>query len=176
MLADFDRLLPLYHYVENNGSLEPRSDIYDLPFWFKPGCTDKPGQTTAQLAQNPIDVTLRHNVMQKALHDKLVSTFGADNVGTEQTFGAGTRVDVVVKHPNSYWFYEIKTSHSPRVCIREAIGQLFEYSHWPNAQKAVKLFVVGETALDRDGKTYLSLLRKKYSLPFEYEQIVIPKQ
>ena len=172
ILTDFDRLLPLYRYVESGGSLQPTSVSDDLPFSFTPGCTIKPGQTTARLAQDPIDVTLRHNVMQEALYNTLVSKYGADNVGTELSSGVGTRVDVVLRHSDSYWFYEIKTAHSPRACIREAIGQLLDYSYWPKAQEAVKLIVVGETPLDREGEAYLSLLNKRFSLPVEYEHIV----
>lgn len=174
ILSDFDKLLPLYRYVESNGSLHPASVIDDLPFSFAPGCTIKPGQTTAHLAQDPIDVTLRHNLMQEALYNRLVSKYGADNVGTELSNGVGTRVDVVVRHSDSFWFYEIKTAHSPRACVREAIGQLLEYSYWPKAQEATKLIVVGETPLDSEGEAYLSLLRSKFAIPIEYEHIAVP--
>ena len=171
ILTDFDRLLPLYRYVESDGSLHPTSTADDRPFAFTSGCTIKPGQTSAQLAQDPIDVTLRHNLMQQALFDKLVLIYGADNVGTELSSGVGTRVDVVVHHPDSFWFYEIKTAHSPRACIREAIGQLLEYSYWPKAQEAAKLIIVGETPLDAEGEAYLAQLRTRFSIPIGYEHI-----
>ena len=158
ILSDFDRLLPLYRYVESNGSLHPISESDALPFSFTPGCTNKPGQTTAQLAQDPIDVALRHNLMQESLYNRLVSKYGAENVGTELRSGVGTRVDIVVRHSDLFWFYEIKTAHSPRACIREAIGQLLEYSYWPKAQEAAKLIIVGETPLDTEGVAYLALL------------------
>ena len=171
ILSDFDALLPLYRYVESGGSLQPTSDADELPFSFKPGCTAKPSQTTARLSDDPIDVTLRHNVMQEALYNVLVATYGADNVGTELPSGVGTRVDVVVRHASSFWFYEIKTAHSPRACIREAIGQLLEYSYWPKATEADRLIVVGETALDAEGESYLALLKDRFSIPIAYEQI-----
>jgi hypothetical protein len=171
ILRDFDQLLPLYRYVESNGAKHPTSEAETVKFSFTPGCTSKIGHTTAQLAQDPIDITLRHNAMQEALYEKLVSEFGADNVGTEQSSGIGTRVDIVVRHHESYWFYEIKTAHSPRACIREALGQLLEYSYWPNGQEAVKLFVAGETRLDVEGQAYLSLLREKFSLPIDYVRV-----
>lgn len=46
----------------------------------------------------------------------------------------GTRVDVIVRDGSNWWYYEIKTSHSPRACMREAVGQLLEYSFWPGCQ------------------------------------------
>ena len=75
ILTDFDRLLPLYRYVESNGSLQPTSESEDRPFSFTPGCTRKPGQTTAKLTQDPIDITLRHNLMQERLYNRLVAKF-----------------------------------------------------------------------------------------------------
>lgn len=173
ILTDFDRLLPLYRYVESTGSLQPTSVSDDRPFSFTAGCTTKPGQTRAHLARDPVDISLRHNVMQEALYTTLVSKYGAENVGTELSSGIGTRVDVVLRLPDSFWFYEIKTAHSPRACIREAIGQLLEYSYWPTAQEAKKLIVVGEMPLDSEGVAYLSLLNRRFSLPVEYERIIL---
>jgi len=175
ILTDFDRLLPLYRYVESSGSLQPTLVSDDVPFSFTPGCTFKLAQTT-RVAQDSIDVTLRHNVMQAALCEKLVSKYGKGNVATEHSSGVGTRVDVVVQHSDSFWFYEIKTYHSPRACIREAIGQLLEYSYWPKAKEATRLIVVGETPLDPEGEAYLSLLNTRFSLPVEYEHIDLTRE
>jgi len=93
-------------------------------------------------------------------------------VGTECPSGVGTKVDVVVRQKNEYWFYEIKTALTPRACLREALGQLCEYAFWPGAQEAVRLIVAGENALDKEGEEYLLRLRNRFSLPIEYEQIV----
>ncbi|MSR58091.1 MAG: hypothetical protein EXS05_10495 [Planctomycetaceae bacterium] len=173
ILDDFDRLLPLYRYVESGGEEQPVSMATDAMFAFHPGCTVKAQATVANHAITQLDVILRHNVLQKALYDQLVSEFGEKNVGTELASGAGTSVDVVVHRPDGYWFYEIKTAHSPRACIREAIGQLLEYAFWPRAQEACRLFVPGESVLDKDGKEYLQRLRKRFSLPIDYLQVVV---
>jgi hypothetical protein len=77
----------------------------------------------------------------------------------------------VVKTNDEYWFYEIKTALTARACLREAIGQLLEYGFWPGAQEPARFIVVGESALDNDGKEYLSRLRKRFSLPIENETI-----
>jgi hypothetical protein len=94
-------------------------------------------------------------------------------VGTEKASGVGTRIDVVVRQGNEFWFYEIKTAQSPRACLREALGQLPEYAFWPGAQAASRLIVVGESAIDDDGSEYLRRLRDRFGLPIEYEQISI---
>lgn len=173
ILNDFDELLPLYRYVESAGKLQPISMPTEAAFSFLPGCSVKAQATIATLVQTELDVTLRHNVLQAALYQRLVSQFGVENVGTELASGAGTSVDVVVCRPEGYWFYEIKTAHSPRACIRGALGQLLEYAFWPGGQEASRLTVVGESPLDRDGEEYLRQLRSRFALPIYYEQIIV---
>ncbi|WP_116807315.1 hypothetical protein [Steroidobacter cummioxidans] len=88
----------------------------------------------------------------------------------EQEYGNGTRVDVSVKDGDSYVYYEIKTGLSAQSCIREALGQLMEYSYWPGAQQAERLIVVGEATYDKDAKAYIKRLRTEFCLPIEYQQ------
>ena len=174
ILHCLDRLLPLYQYVESNGALPSFTHATQAPFVFRSGfSTFKARTAKASQAQRELDIDLRHNLLQEALCRKLSAKFGAKNVGAENPSGNGTNIDVVVKHKNDYWFYEIKTAQSPRACIRQAIGQLLEYAFWPRSRAATRLIVVGETALDGDGKEYLRELRERFSLPIEYEQIAI---
>lgn len=172
ILRDFDRLLPLYRYVESAESLQPIAMLPDIKFSFRPGCTAKASATTASLAERQLDINLRHNVLQAALSRSLIDRYGAKNVAEEHPSGAGTKVDAIVRDGDAYWFYEIKTSLSPRACIREAIGQLLEYSFWSGAQQAIGLVVVGEGAMDQETETYLSELRRRFALPISYERIV----
>ncbi|MDX6528569.1 MAG: hypothetical protein QOH41_859 [Blastocatellia bacterium] len=80
---------------------------------------------------------------------------------------------MVVRSKDKFVFYEIKTMNSPRACIREALGQLLEYSFWPGSQEAVRLVVVGERSLDEEGAEYIETLRRRFCLPVEYEQVAI---
>lgn len=82
-------------------------------------------------------------------------------------------IDIVVKMKDEYWFYEIKIALTSRACLREAIGQLLEYGLWPGAQEPSRFIVVGESPIDKDGEEYLSRLRNRFSLPIEYEGILI---
>jgi hypothetical protein len=75
---------------------------------------------------------------------------------------------------SQYWYYEIKTASSPRACLREALGQILEYSYWPSAREAAKLVICGENALDEDGAAYLRQLQTRFGLPIAYEQIILP--
>ena len=172
VLSTMDRLLPLYEYVESKGR-RLRLSTDEGQFIFRPGRTSRPEATTARYARQELDVNLRHNRLQNTLFDRLVKRHGAENVGEEQRTGIGTRVDLVVRRPNGYWFYEIKTYVSPRACIREAIGQLLEYAFWPLAQEASQLIVVGETPADADVKEYCRRLNKRFSLPIQYQHIEV---
>ncbi|MDD5712262.1 MAG: hypothetical protein PHY31_05815 [Smithellaceae bacterium] len=172
ILTDFDRLLSLYRYVESAGTTSP-VPLPKSEFAFKPGCSLKVATAKSALAEKELDLDLRHNPLQKALYNQLTSEYGADNVGTERPSGVGTRIDVVVRMQKEYWFYEIKTALTARACLREAIGQLLEYGYWPGAREPARFVVVGESRLDEDGQEYISRLRKRFSLPIEYEQLVI---
>lgn len=173
ILDDLDRLLPLYKYVESNGNLQPILAVSKEPFKFRPGFTSWASTTKVSQMEKQLDITLRHNILKEALCENLVKKYGAKNVGAEQPNGAGTSIDVVVRHRTDFWFYEIKTADSPRACLRQAIGQLLEYAFWPGAQVAARLIVVGEKALDKEGKQYLQILKKRFQLPVIYEHISV---
>jgi hypothetical protein len=169
ILSDFDRLIPLFRFVQSS---EPRfaalaNQITGL--YFTPGHRPLPesAQTTRQ--EKILDVRLRHGQMQTQLYKALVEKFGARSVGTEQPNGPGNRVDVVVKLGNSYTYYEIKTSSTARGCIREGLSQLLEYSYWPTSQEAERLVLVGETPPSADDLLYLEVLRRRFHLPIYYE-------
>jgi hypothetical protein len=173
VLADFDRLLPVYRFVEQVDEADT-PEIDWRPFQFRPGHKSKASTTTADYAHQELDLTLRHNDMQEILYRRLVLRHGAENVGTEHPTGLGTRVDAVVRTSrNHYSFYEIKTRLSARACIREALGQLLEYAYWPGAQATDQLIVIGEPALDEEARTYLAELQARFSLPVSYEQASI---
>jgi hypothetical protein len=169
ILEDFDRLLILYRFVEGKDTFPITAKPTPGGFDFKPGCTIKLSKTKASLAERELDVFLRQNDIQLALHDYLASLYGPQNVGTERWSGSG-RVDVMVRQNSKFWFYEIKTAMSARGCIMEALAQLLEYSYWPGAVLAEKLIIVGEPALDLDSEKYLATLRERFSLPVEYQQ------
>ena len=169
ILADFDRLLPLYVYVE---SVEQ-----DLPFPtksdFTPGCPSFVENTTARQAGRIVDVALRHNMLQKALYKHLCREAGHDNVQVERPLASGVRVDAAVRCNGKETFYEVKVASTVRSCVRAALGQLIEYSHWPSADRASEIVIVGEAELDSDSKAYLHFLRQRFGLPLWYRHIDI---
>ncbi|MGO8817650.1 MAG: hypothetical protein ACLQVG_23635 [Terriglobia bacterium] len=169
VLGDLDGLLPLNQFVQGTDAY-PTASKPQGRFQFKPGCSMKLSATKASLAQRKLDVKLRHNDLQLALHDYLASLYGAGEVGTERPSGTGYKIDLVVRQRKEYWFYEIKIATSARACIREGLAQLLDYSFWPGGQEAKRLVIVGEAALDKESRAFLALLNERFSFPLAYQQ------
>lgn len=169
ILLDFDRLLPLYAHVEgDDASTQVRE-----PLSFKPGCPSFVGTASASIPAQVIDVALRHKVLQRTLYACLCSESGAENVAIEHQLDCRVRVDAAVRARGGFDFYELKVSPSVQASVRPAIGQLLEYAHWPNASRAERMVVVGEAAADADARSYMQLLRDRFSLPLWYRQLLV---
>lgn len=91
ILNDFDRLLPLYRYVESGGDERLVAPGPWTGFRFQAGCSEKLPTTTASLAEKELSIDLRHNVLQAALTQRLIAVYGADNVADEHRAGAARK-------------------------------------------------------------------------------------
>ena len=175
VLRDFDRLLPIYKYVELETSDFPILDD-ESGFTFRPEHQlDRPERryrTDAIRATGQNEVYLRHSQLWDVLEQELRSELG-NQVEAEYSDGADGRVDLIAQRGDDLEFYEIKIGPSARLCIRQALGQLMEYGFWPGAAGPAKLFVVGEPPLDGKAEKFLQSLREKFKIPIYYRQVVI---
>jgi hypothetical protein len=169
ILMDFDRLLPLYAYVEGDGT----QHVDPAPVVFRPGCPEFVSVAKAVRPEQRVDVALRHKALQKALYSCLITETDPSDVSIEHQLDIGLRVDAAVREGKRLTFYELKVAPSVQACIRPAIGQLLEYAHWPSAKRAEELIVVGECVPDADDRAYLHLLRRSFSIPIWYRQITL---
>ena len=169
ILLDFDRLLPLFAYVESGGT---RPGHRPVP-GFHPGCPAFVTKASVVRPERVTDVALRHKLLQPLLHKCLSSEAGASNVQTEHHLDLGVRVDAAVRLRRGFAFYELKVAPTFQACMRAAIGQLLEYAHWPSAVRASELIIVGEFPADKDARAYLRLLRNKFSLPVWYRHLSV---
>ena len=170
ILDDFDRLLPLYEFVEGSATFPARApESQRKGFVWSPGNKARVTGTTFERSAQTVEKSLRHNQIHPALFEHLKSIYG-DSVSGEQPTAYGTFIDMAVRQGGEYTYYEIKTGLSAQSCIREALGQLLEYSYWPGAQSATRLVIVGEPPLDKNARAYLETLRKQFSLPVEYRR------
>lgn len=175
ILDDFDRLMPLYEYVEGTEKFPRTTRRKKSGFSFTPGNAARKTQSSYQRKAASVDKELRHTLIQDALFKHLESLHGEDNTSGEQNTGNGTLIDVAVRTEQGYEYYEIKTALSAQGCIREALGQLMEYAFWPGAQEAQKLIVVGEPPCDKAAETYLRAIRSRFGLPLHYRQFNLKK-
>jgi hypothetical protein len=118
-----------------------------------------------------VEVIYQHNEISKKLTEQLREIYGWENVTPEHAAGYGRNsIDIAVRRDKGLIFYEIKTYNSLMSCIREAIGQLIEYSMWPDQQKAEELIIVSPF-YGKIGKvsTYMKHIRKIYNIPLYYQ-------
>jgi len=141
-------------------------------FSFKAGHrAKKTGKVGIKKSKEEATADLLHNQIQNKLYEQLVEKYGEDFVGTEIPTGDGTSIDVVIKHPDFCWFYEIKTAESVKACIRQAIPQLLEYAYWQaKSDNADRLIIVAPLPLTKEAEIYLNFLKKQFALPLFYEQ------
>ena len=103
--------------------------------------------------QNAIAQLLKDNYVHLYLEDKSISA-------------QGQRVDMkgLLKDTEDWHYFEIKT-YSAKRSIREALGQILEYVHYPTTTRAAKMFIVGPEKPDDKDRKYMELLRNRYGIP-----------
>lgn len=127
------------------------------------------GAVTSYVSE-PREVQMRHlhREISDGLTAFLTGKYGGDNVDQESTIGS-RRINVALKERRGYVFYEIKTYPSLRTSVREALGQLLEYAHYPESDNAFKLIVVTQSTHSdqskKEAQRYIARLRKLYHLP-----------
>lgn len=173
ILRNLDRLMPLYESVLRAGTASSVG-TGSVPSPPVGGTTMSKGKTRTVVQQPArlVDVSLRHREIQKALHDEMVRQHGPDAVRHEHPTVLGGRVDLrVVEDGTRIVYYEVKTAATARGCIREALGQLLEYAHWPGAEPVHELVVASDRPLDADASAWLAELGERYGLALRYYEV-----
>ncbi|WP_251963917.1 hypothetical protein [Salinibacter ruber] len=174
-MTAFDKLLPLYKYIERNLSPEDFSEQEDstqAPDEEHLSTSDT-YETTAERTAATVSVERTHDRMRDVLAKRLASEHERENVHVERSTQHGKSIDLVVQTDGREWFYEVKPFSEPRLCLREAIGQLLEYGYWSGSDTPERLIVVGKSELDSRGEAYLSTLKERFSLPLEYQSVQV---
>lgn len=113
-----------------------------------------------------IQIDPLHKKIQNAVVNLLKGNYTDLQIESGADASLKQRVDIkgLSKVENEWHFFEVKTMSAKR-SIREALGQILEYAHYPNVDHARKLFIIGPEPPDEMDKAYLQLLREKYNLP-----------
>lgn len=111
-----------------------------------------------------IEIDPIHKKIQNAVF-RILSPFYED-LSMEEEDEFGHRIDIKgkLKESGELDFFEVKTS-SAKNSIREALGQILEYAHYPSENRADKLYIIGCIKPDGNDMAYLEFLRKQYKLP-----------
>lgn len=126
------------------------------------------GETDTRRAMEETDVTHIHCQMQVSLYSYLVAAHGSDSVSCEGPTASGRPADIIVRVPDGYELFEIKTALAPRDCVRQALGQLLEYAYWPGSPYVKALWVVGPSPIDSETEIYLDGLRERFGMSLGY--------
>lgn len=124
--------------------------------------------TGSQLRYRPAAyyvVEYAHNKLQQKFYDALVEKYGSNKVIMEENF-----VDIKLISDDGITLYEIKPYRTARQCIREALGQLLDYS-WliPSEDtRQIRLVIVGPERPDDKEKKYISYLKSNLKIDFDY--------
>ena len=70
----------------------------------------------------------------------------------------------------------LQAAQTVKAAIREAIGQLLEYNHYPNTSKADKLIIVTKYEPEPEDIQYLTGLRLIYKIPVYYQYFDMEKK
>lgn len=116
---------------------------------------DKPTHSTEVAARGAYLMQRVHNALQNQMRDVLVANYGQSAVKQEESF-----VDLMVQLKSRTLLFEVKSSPSPIACIREAFGQLLQYS-WRLglSGNVVTYIIVGQSPPSREDTEYLDHIR-----------------
>jgi len=171
ILKTFDKMLPIYKYVVNENNVI-KTNLKKNNFKYIKTNVTLPENRKYSIKEKSVDINIRHTIIQQKLVKQLIEKYGDDNVSLEVPI-FGNKIDVVVKDNEKYYFYEIKSAPTARECIRQAIGQLFDYAYWPGQKNADKLFIVGEEKLEPNMELYLKYLNTNFNIGIEYIRIAV---
>ena len=171
-LETFDRLLPLFEWVETKAPLDEYNLTAPGPLIHGQGRKIDGGRwIQATFSEKTLNIYLRHREIQRRLESALY-TEGYTNVRSEVQQGS-CFIDTLANNGSEIWLFEVKTAPTVRRCIREALGQLLEYALWPGAVSPSRLVVVGEPAMNGDAVMYLEKLNSSLPIQLSYRQLCL---
>lgn len=108
------------------------------------------------------EIEAKHQKMQEGII-KILKAEGYENVIAEEE-----HVDLRATLDGVVHFFEIKTNDTAKSCIREALGQILEYNHFPNSIRAEEMHIIGPVAPCEDEVLYVKFLNNTYNLNIDY--------
>lgn len=106
-----------------------------------------------------------HNKLQQKLYDFLKKKHSQNVVVMEEDF-----VDIKLVEDDIITFYEVKPFLTARRCIREALGQILDYSWFVASEetKQIKLIIVGPNEPNNEEEKFISYVKSNLNMDFDY--------
>ena len=166
-----DPIISANRYILLHMKGKPKAKVIQKGFNFAGGNLD-PGPLSEiskchKFKQTSKESPLTHNKLISEFQKYLQKKFGKSNVRRECPSNEN-RIDLVRRDNDSFIFYEIKTYNHVRTSLRVGIGQLLEYTLFPDEQFAVKIVLVTETEPDTDTVRYIRHMNKFLKIPFGF--------
>lgn len=116
-------------------------------------------------------MTLKHNELSNEMV-KYLRNKGYSDIVTDKE---SVDIQAIDSHGKKIYF-ELKTASTVKQSIRQALGQLLEYNHYPNRNNADKLIIVTSLEITRQDMQYLIGIRSRYNIPVYYQQYDMNKK
>ena len=102
------------------------------------------------------------NAVAELLKDQYVHLYLEKGIAN----GQGQKVDMKGQdiETGDWHYFEFKT-YSAKRSIREALGQILEYVHYPAKKRATKMFIIGPEEPDEQDIQYMRTIRENYHIP-----------
>lgn len=170
--SDDNRISSLYYVLLPwNGDQNIDEIIENVGDYFLTGNKGKKklkGKAKANYKLKSKEVELTHNLISDSMMDYLIKEYGEEKVRRECRVTGNNRIDIVVRENNKDIFYEIKTYPHLLTSLRYALGQLIEYSCFPDTRKAKKFYLVSNIKADEKFKNYISHLNNLFGFNLGY--------
>ncbi len=114
------------------------------------------------------EIELTHNLISDSFLEYLKKEKGQNKVKRECRVVGNNRIDIVAREEDGDIFYEIKTYPFLKTCLRYALGQLIEYSCYPEKNRAKKFYLVSDIEADDKFEKYIKHLNKSFSFNLGY--------
>lgn len=128
------------------------------------------GKTKKKYRSFDKELELKHNLLSDSFLKFLKRKYPLQKVKRECRASVGCRVDIVRKAKSGNIFYELKTYNHLIKSFRYAIGQLLEYSYYPNVKNARQLVIVSDIQPNKMDRSYIKHIRQLLDIDLRYIQ------
>jgi|GEM_PF-2144511 len=117
-----------------------------------------------------VEIKFLHKQISISLTKYLISIYGINNVRAEHPVrNSQKRIDLLVRNKGQYILYEIKTYASIKTSIREALGQLLEYTFDTKIVQSTEMIIITHIPANDSIVKYMNFLRKNFKIPLYYQ-------